>query len=80
MMAEAGYEDQVIMRQGRWHSEAFRLYSKTRRGSRLEEQKKLAITICNMTRGIVNLYFIDCVRTLLIMTIIQRTLLLKTAC
>ena len=51
MMAEAGYEDQVIMRQGRWHSEAFRLYCKTGQGLRLEEQRKLAITICNMTRA-----------------------------
>ena len=41
MMAEAGYSDQEIMRQGRWHSEAFKAYCKTGRGSRLKEQRDL---------------------------------------
>ena len=42
MMAAAGYPDEVIMRQGRWHSEAFKSYCKTGRGSRLREQRDLA--------------------------------------
>ena len=50
MMAEAGYRDEVIMRQGRWHSEAFRVYCKTGRSSRLKEQRDLARNICNVTR------------------------------
>ena len=29
MMASAGYSDQEIMRQGRWHSSAFSAYCKT---------------------------------------------------
>ena len=42
MMAEAGYSDEEIMRQGRWHSQAFMAYCKTGRGSRLKEQRDLA--------------------------------------
>ena len=42
MMAEAGYKDEEIMRQGRWHSQAFMAYCKTGRGSRLKEQRDLA--------------------------------------
>ena len=42
MMAEAGYSDVEIMRQGRWHSDAFLVYCKTGRGSRLREQRDLA--------------------------------------
>ena len=42
MMAEAGYSDQEIMRQGRWHSQAFMAYCKTGRGSRMKEQRDLA--------------------------------------
>ena len=42
MMAAAGYPDAIIMRQGRWHSEAFKAYCKTGRGSRLKEQRDLA--------------------------------------
>ena len=42
MMAAAGYIDEEIMRQGRWHSDAFRAYCKTGRGSRLKEQQDLA--------------------------------------
>ena len=42
MMAEVGYSDTEIMRQGRWHSDAFLAYCKTGRGSRLREQRDLA--------------------------------------
>ena len=42
MMAEAGYSDQEIMRQGRWHLQAFLAYCKTGRGSRMKEQRDLA--------------------------------------
>ena len=42
MMASSGYRDEEIMRQGRWHSEAFKLYCKTGRASRLREQRELA--------------------------------------
>ena len=42
MMAAAGYSDEEIMRQGRWHSKAFQLYCKTGRSSRLKEQRDLA--------------------------------------
>ena len=42
MMAEAGYKDEEIMRQGRWKSDAFKVYCKTGRGSRLKEQRDLA--------------------------------------
>ena len=42
MMAEAGYKDEEIMRQGRWHSQAFMAYCKTGRGSRLKEQRDIA--------------------------------------
>ena len=45
MMAAAGYSDEVIMRQGRWHSKAFLLYCKTGRSSRLQEQRELARTL-----------------------------------
>ena len=49
MMAEAGYSDEVIMRQGRWHSQAFLRYCKTGRGSRLREQRALAQSLANLT-------------------------------
>ena len=42
MMALAGYGDEEIMRQGRWNSQAFKLYCKTGRGVRLREQRELA--------------------------------------
>ena len=42
MMASAGYSDPEIMRQGRWHSQAFATYCKTGRGSRLKEQREIA--------------------------------------
>ena len=42
MMAAAGFSDESIMRQGCWHSEAFLVYCKTGRGSRLREQRDLA--------------------------------------
>ena len=42
MMASAGYSDEEIMRQGRWHSKAFLLYCKTGRSTRLREQRELA--------------------------------------
>ena len=42
MMAESGYNDGEIKRQGRWHSKAFQLYCKTGRASRLREQRDLA--------------------------------------
>lgn len=42
MMAASGYNDEEIMRQGRWHSRAFQLYCKTGRASRLKEQRDLA--------------------------------------
>ena len=42
MMAAAGYTDSEIMRQGRWHSEAFKAYCKTGRGGRLKEQGYIA--------------------------------------
>ena len=48
MMAEAGYSDEEIMRQGRWHSQAFLAYCKTGRGSRMKEQRDLAR---KLTRG-----------------------------
>ena len=47
MMAAAGYTDAEIMRQGRWHSEAFKAYCKTGRGSRLKEQRDLARRLAN---------------------------------
>ena len=49
MMAAAGYSDQEIMRQGRWHSQAFAAYCKTGRGNRLKEQREIA-------RSLVRLY------------------------
>ena len=45
MMASAGYRDEEIMRQGRWHSSAFKLYCKTGRASRLREQRDLALKV-----------------------------------
>ena len=45
MMASAGYKDEEIMRQGRWHSSAFKLYCKTGRASRLREQRELAMKV-----------------------------------
>ena len=45
MMASSGYEDSIIMRQGRWNSQAFKIYCKTGRGTRLKEQRDLARTI-----------------------------------
>ena len=47
MMAEAGYSDAEIMRQGRWHSQAFLAYCKTGRGSRMREQRDLARKLNN---------------------------------
>ena len=47
MMAAAGYSDEVIMRQGRWHSKAFLAYCKTGRSSRLIEQRDLARKLTN---------------------------------
>ena len=49
-MAEAGYKDEEIMRQGRWHSEAFKVYCKTGRGSRMREQRDLARKIASMMK------------------------------
>ena len=48
MMAAAGYRDEEIMRQGRWHSKAFQLYCKTGRASRLREQRDLAKKVSNL--------------------------------
>ena len=48
MMASAGYEDAIIMRQGRWHSQAFKTYCKTGRGNRLREQRDIARTLTNV--------------------------------
>ena len=48
MMALAGYSDEEIMRQGRWHSQAFKLYCKTGRSTRLREQRDLARTLTNL--------------------------------
>ena len=48
MMAAAGYRDDEIMRQGRWHSRAFKIYCKTGRASRLREQRDLARTLANV--------------------------------
>ena len=48
MMAAAGYRDEEIMRQGRWHSKAFQLYCKTGRASRLREQRDLARKVSSM--------------------------------
>ena len=42
MIASAGYCDEEIMRQGHWHSQAFLVYCKTGRSSRLREQRDLA--------------------------------------
>ena len=47
MMALAGYQDHEIMRQGRWHSDAFRVYCKTGRANRLKEQRDLARALAN---------------------------------
>ena len=46
MMAEAGYKDEEIMRQGRWKSDAFKVYCKTGRRSRLREQRDIAKKNC----------------------------------
>ena len=48
MMASAGYEDAIIMRQERWHSQAFNTYCKTGRGNRLREQRDIARTLTNI--------------------------------
>ena len=48
MMALAGYDDVEIMRQGRWNSQAFKLYCKTGRGSRLREQRDLARSLVDI--------------------------------
>ena len=48
MMASAGYSDQEIMRQGRWHSSAFTAYCKTGRSSRLKEQREIARTLTRL--------------------------------
>ena len=48
-MAQAGYSDEIIMRQGRWRSSAFLVYCKTGRASRLREQRELAGALANMT-------------------------------
>ena len=48
MMAAAGYSDEEIMRQGRWHSKAFQLYCKTGRASRLREQRDLAKKVSSL--------------------------------
>ena len=48
MMAAAGYRDEEIMRQGRWHSKAFQLYCKTGRASRLREQRDLAKKVSSL--------------------------------
>ena len=48
MMAAAGYPDTEIMRQGRWHSQAFKKYCKTGRSTRLVEQRELARKLTNM--------------------------------
>ena len=45
MMAAAGYSDNEIMRQGRWHSDAFLVYCKTGRGTRLREQRDLVMKL-----------------------------------
>ena len=42
MMAAAGFKDEEIMHQGRWHSEAFLAYCRTGRASRLREQRDIA--------------------------------------
>ena len=48
MMAEAGFRDEEIMRQGRWNSDAFKAYCKTGRGGRLREQRELAKKITSI--------------------------------
>ena len=48
MMAESGYSDEEIKRQGRWHSKAFQLYCKTGRASRLREQRHLASKVSKL--------------------------------
>ena len=48
MMALAGYKDEEIMRQGRWNSDAFKVYCKTGRANRLKEQRDLARVFANI--------------------------------
>ena len=48
MMASAGYRDEEIIRQGRWNSNAFKVYCKTGRANRLKEQRDIARTLSNI--------------------------------